>query len=340
MKHGGINAGIFTSGTHSAISLPTHGVRWLFNAGWMGVDLFFVLSGFLITGILVDTAGHTHYYRNFIVRRALRIFPLYYSFLLITFASSAWLLRDDILWFATYLGNLHMFLKNSWPSLGMLAPLWSLQVEEQFYLTFPWIVLETSRKTLTRVLIGAVAVALLLRIAFQYAMPDNNFATYTLMPCRMDALAMGGLVALALRTNPATLKHWLILPLTIVSALAFAIIWRMDSGALNSTIDYTFLDLTFAGVLILVITDAVPPLTAICRLRPLVGLGAIAYGLYMLQLPMFEVVNRWDAPLAGIPGGDFIEMLFCCAAAILAAILSWRFFESPFLKLKDQFTVQ
>src|SRR3569623_1080857 len=121
LKHGGINAETFTADTHSAMSLPTHGVHWLFNAGWMGVDLFFVLSGFLITGILVDTAGRVHYYRNFIVRRALRIFPLYYAFLIITLLSSPSMARDDVPWFLAYLGNVRLFLINSWLPLAALG---------------------------------------------------------------------------------------------------------------------------------------------------------------------------------------------------------------------------
>ena len=340
LKHGGINAEIFTNANHSNMSLPTHGVRFVFNTGWMGVDLFFVLSGFLITGILIDTAGRTHYYRNFIVRRALRIFPLYYAFLLIAFIASASIAKKDILWFAIYFGNIRMFLRNAWPALAILAPLWSLQVEEQFYLTFPWIVLKTSWRTLKRMLMGAVILALLLRIALQLAMPLNNFATYTLMPSRMDALALGGLIAIALRENAESLRSRWIPPLTAIFAMSFAATWATRNAALVSTIGYSFIDLALAGVLTLVITDAFPPLTAICRLKPLVGVGAISYGLYVLQLPMFDVVNHWGAPLARFPGGDFIEMLLCFAFAIVAAVLSWRFFESPFLKLKDRFTVQ
>ena len=339
LKHGELNAEMFAYVHHSNMSVLARGVRYLFNTGWMGVDLFFVLSGFLITGILIDTAGHTHYYRNFIVRRALRIFPLYYAFLLITFIASGWAIKKDVLWFATYIGNIHMFLKNSWPVLGVMAPLWSLQVEEQFYLTFPWIVLKTNRRTLKQILMGAVVLAVLLRTVLQHTMPLNNFATYALMPSRMDALALGGLIAIALRENPDSLRNRWIPAMTAILGLGFAATWASRKGALVSTVGYSFIALTLAGVLILVITDAFPPLTAICRFKPLVALGTISYGLYMLQLPMFEVVNHWGAPLARFHDGDFIEMLLCFALAIVAAMLSWRFFESPFLKLKDRFTV-
>lgn len=339
LKHLAVNAIFFTKATHAGISVPMRYERRIFDAGWMGVDLFFVLSGFLITGILVDTAGHVHYYRNFIVRRALRIFPLYYAFLIIVLIASPSMARDDVAWFLVYLGNVHLFLINSWFPLAVLGPLWSLQVEEQFYLTFPWIVLKTSRKTLTRILIGSVVLALLIRIAFQLAMPGNDFGTYSLTPSRMDALALGGLIAIALRQNPEILRHRLIPRLTVISALGFVLVWESRRTALLNTIGYTFIDLTFAGVLILVITNAVPRLTALCRLKPLVGLGVISYSLYMLEMPVFLGMNRVCAELGRIRGGDFDEMLICFAAAILAAILSWRFFESPFLKLKDRFTV-
>ena len=339
LKHLAINAIFFTQATRAGISMPMRYERRIFDAGWMGVDLFFVLSGFLITGILVDTAGHVHYYRNFIVRRALRIFPLYYAFLIVVLVSSPSLARDDVPWFLAYLGNVHLFLINSWLPLAALGPLWSLQIEEQFYLTFPWIVPKTSRKVLTRILIGSVAAALLIRIAFQLAIPGNDFATYTLTPSRMDALALGGLIAIALRQNPDILRHRLIPRLTIIAALGFALVWETRRAALINTIGYSFIDLTFAGVLILVITNAVPRLTALCRLKPLVGLGVISYSLYMLEMPVFLGVNHVCAPLGRIRGGDFDEMLICFAAAILAATLSWRFFETPFLKLKDRFTV-
>jgi peptidoglycan/LPS O-acetylase OafA/YrhL len=248
--------------------------------------------------------------------------------------------RNDVPWFLAYLGNVHLFLINSWFPLAVLGPLWSLQIEEQFYLAFPWIVLKTSRETLTRILIGAVAAALLIRIAFQLAMPNNDFGTYALTPSRMDALALGGLIAIALRHNLDMLKHRLIPRLTIICAVVFALVRESRSAALINTIGYTFIDLTFAGVLILVITNAVPRLTAICRFKPLVGLGVISYSLYVLEMPVFLGMNRVCAALGRVRGGDFDEMLICLPAAILAATLSWRFFESPILKLKDRFTVQ
>ncbi len=119
------------------------------------MDLFFVLSGYLITGVLLDSVARPHYYRNFIVRRSLRIFPLYYACLalycVITYYPAAIHWRDFLnsgtgWWYIGYLGNVRVFLQNAWPAAAILTPLWSLQVEEQFYLTFPLIVWAAKRK--------------------------------------------------------------------------------------------------------------------------------------------------------------------------------------------------
>src|SRR5665213_1680952 len=127
---------------------PTGGwTSFVGEAGWMGVDLFFVLSGYLITGILLNTIGGKGGYRNFLARRALRIFPLYYACLALFTAVAvfrpehgsweamkAW---GGVGWFFVYLGNIHAAWMNSLPPVLSFATLWSLQVEEQYYLLFP-----------------------------------------------------------------------------------------------------------------------------------------------------------------------------------------------------------
>ena len=181
-----------------------------FVIGWTGVDLFFVLSGFLITGILVDTVGQPGYYRNFIVRRSLRIFPAHLrvpstglraAYRPGKIQSAEFFGRDGGGWFAVYLGNFYAVqLKDHWPS-GLLAPLWSLQIEEQFYLTYPLLVALTRRDTLKKVLLAMIVIAPIFRTILTLQWPDNLLAPYVLMPARMDALAMGGIVALAMRED-------------------------------------------------------------------------------------------------------------------------------------------
>ncbi len=330
---------------------PLHGLAYLFQAGWSGVDLFFVLSGYLITGILVDSAGRAHYYRNFFVRRGLRIFPLYYACLLLyaflTFYPGPirwhdYLHPGDSLWYLFYVGNFRAFIRNAWPGAAMLTPLWSLQVEEQFYWTFPFVVAAVKRRTLALILAGSVVAALIVRIVLTFAMPANLIGAYVLMPCRMDALAMGGMVAIAVREKPAWLKGPWIGRLTIVCAAVFLAICVFQSEApwppLMRTLGYTALDLTFTGVLILLIGRRQPALLKICRLRLLTWLGIISYGLYLLHVPALAVVDRWIAPTLHIAVRGSAAFFVSFALAIAAASLSWLAFESQVLRLKSRFT--
>lgn len=316
--------------------------------GWIGVDLFFVLSGYLITGILLDTRGHEHWYRNFIGRRSLRIFPLYYAALVVdgfvSYYPAAMNWKDffslrDGWWYFGYVSNVKVFLDNKWPSLSILTPLWSLSVEEQFYLLFPLVVLLLSRKTLPRVLIGAVVAAFLIRLGLVIAMPLNTAGTYTLMPCRMDALALGGLIAIARRDFPNVLMQRWIAWLTGLSALTFIFIcvtygttpWTRPMR----TLGFSALDIAFAGLLVLLAIWRVRPLPAFCRLRFMVWTGTISYGIYILHIPAAVVVRRIAGPLV-TPTGS-VDFFLSIAAAMAAAWISWKIFESPILRLKDRF---
>ncbi|HEY5944464.1 MAG TPA: acyltransferase, partial [Kofleriaceae bacterium] len=138
------------------------------GTGWIGVDLFFVVSGFLIAGILLDTKGDDGYFKNFYARRALRIFPLYYLFVIgvfIAFAHNPEFREraGSPIWYLVHLGNVPEGL------LGLsvpywIAPVWSLAIEEQFYLTFPWLVRFVDRRRLTIALVGMIAVAPIIRL--------------------------------------------------------------------------------------------------------------------------------------------------------------------------------
>jgi peptidoglycan/LPS O-acetylase OafA/YrhL len=323
-----------------------------FQFGWIGVDLFFVLSGYLITGILVDSVGRHAYYRNFIVRRTLRIFPLYYACLILFCVVSYY--PDPIRWkdcfasgggwwYATYLGNFKTSLEGHWPAAGLLTPLWSLQVEEQFYLSYPFLVSTVSRKTLAKTLIAAVVLALLFRVVITLAVPDSLLWTYTLMPCRMDSLALGGLIAIAQRDFPHLLKSRWIGWVTLLSAATFLFDYLYSSGSLWSdgmrTIGYSAVDLMFAGLLVMVLGGRPKALVTFCRWRGLVWVGTVSYGLYLLHGPAGVIVRRFSPRLGIYPHGS-IEFVVSIAVAMLAAWISWSIFESPILKLKDRFAVR
>jgi peptidoglycan/LPS O-acetylase OafA/YrhL len=329
-----------------------HPLAHVFQVGWIGVDLFFVLSGYLITGILLDSASRPHYYRNFIVRRSLRIFPLYYVCLLLygylTFHPnplrwSQFLGVGDARWYLVYVGNVWAFLRNAWPGAAILTPLWSLQVEEQFYWSYPFLVQAVRRGTLAGILAASVVAALVARIILAVAMPANAIGGYVLMPCRMDALAMGGLVAVAARESPRWLKHPWIGRLTVLCLAIFLAVCLLVSETPWSramcTFGYSAIDLAFTGLLILLIGRRRPLLVRVCRWRWLVWLGIISYGLYLLHVPALTLADRLAPALHMAPRGSAVFFL-AMGMAVGAASLSWVVFESQVLRLKNRFTAR
>jgi peptidoglycan/LPS O-acetylase OafA/YrhL len=188
----------------------------------MGVDLFFVLSGFLITGILWDAKHTVGYFRNFYARRVLRIFPAYYFVLLVFFVvlnslaipgADAYLADSvgDQVWHWTYLSNFRIAWRGDWYHHHMPNVFWSLAIEEQFYLVWPVIVLACSRRVLMRACVVLFAVALGMRIALAYG--EVSWVTsFVLTPTRMDGLVVGAFLALLLLTvtsRKGSLLQWL-----------------------------------------------------------------------------------------------------------------------------------
>ena len=204
-----------------AIGAATHFVYQVLFSGWWGVDLFFVLSGFLITGILLEAKGSAHYFGNFYARRSLRIFPLYYGVLTLMFlvlpwlaampATGAWTHRyaGDLLaigqdnaahqnWLWFYGTNIKMALDARGWIFGDLGHFWSLAVEEHFYLLWPVLVFCCSTRTLARICLGVAVASLLCRAAFLAGGLSPEYV-YVLSPCCFDGLALGGFVAALLQ---------------------------------------------------------------------------------------------------------------------------------------------
>ena len=184
----------------------------LFHVGWCGVDLFFVLSGFLITGLLLDAKGGPHYFRNFYARRTLRIFPLYYAVVFFSLvilpnlpegilpaqkAQSFGRIEGDEIWYWTYLSNYSIAAAGQWRH-GILDVSWSLAIEEQFYLLWPLLVAKLGRGALWRLCAGLILLAPACRLALLAAGADE-LAPYVLTPARIDTLAIGASLALAIR---------------------------------------------------------------------------------------------------------------------------------------------
>jgi len=170
---------------------PGHDVDLVLDVGWIGVQLFFVLSGFLITGILLDTRSSPHYFRKFWVRRALRIFPLYYGVLLV-----AALFGHGSIYLWTYTNNFATAFGHGDPTFPHF---WSLAVEEQFYLLWPLVVWLVARRGVVALSVALSALAIASRI---YARHRWGYeAAYEFTPCRMDALAIGAGTAALIRSD-------------------------------------------------------------------------------------------------------------------------------------------
>ena len=218
-------------------------------------------------------------------------------------------------------------------------------MEEQFYLSFPLLVWALRRRTLAKVLAVSVVVALGLRVAISVALPKNILGVYTLMPCRMDALAMGGLIAIVQRERPEWLRRrwigWMTLAAAGVVTALVLFYSSSDPWPFGMrTVGYTAIDLVFAGILVMLMQWRQPFLLRICRWRFLVWVGTISYGMYLLHVPG-EVIGRIvSAHVAKLAPSGTAEFFVSIGVTLALAWISWTVFESRILKLKERFTVR
>ncbi|HEX7185058.1 MAG TPA: acyltransferase [Thermoanaerobaculia bacterium] len=325
-------------------------------AGWIGVDLFFVLSGFLITGILWDARGSEGYFRGFYARRCLRIFPLYYAALLIFLVLLPALLsehsglraaKQDAAWYWTYLSNVQIA-REGWPAFGALGHFWSLAVEEQFYLVWPAVVFLLGRRALMAACLGCIALCPLLRLGLHLA--GHATAAYTLTPARMDALAVGALLALAAR-GPHGLSRLSRRagPAAAALGLGLAALCAWKSGLPSedpavSVLGGSLLAGLFGALLVLAVTSQA--WSGALSLSGLVVFGRYSYALYVLHHPLLflkpeglsasALPRLWGSQLPG-------RLLFIAAATGVClglAWLSWHLLERRFLELKNRFPYQ
>jgi peptidoglycan/LPS O-acetylase OafA/YrhL len=319
--------------------------------GWIGVDLFFVLSGFLITGILLDTKHESHSYRNFIGRRTLRIFPLYYLiiflFFLVTKLSSIDhfnILINNQAYFWTYTQNLFFAFKG-WPQGSPhLNHFWSLAIEEQFYLFWPALILTVNERNVLRISIFLILIC----IALRNLVPLYPFS-YVFTLTRMDGLLVGGILAILIRKNKALLER--IIP--ALFAASFSIIMAIylfthsfaDNNPLFIKIGYTLFDVFF-GCLIIMLFDAGKYgriLRGFTESKYLIFFGKYSYGIYVYHWILFCFFNARLLGFFKKIDVSFIEpqipaALTCTLAAIATSYVSYNLFEKQFLKLKKYFS--
>lgn len=349
--------------------------------GWTGVNVFFVLSGFLITGILYDTRNDRHRTRNFYIRRTLRIFPLYFGVALVLLLSTPYFRWEwNRYWIAwpLYVGNFLRFLSPhagvaGTPlqlaadahlySAGVLGrPLffghfWSLCVEEQFYLFWPAVVFWVARRrTLMWICAAVVVLDPLARvIAASYA-PSWMMAgelTYRLTPFQLDSLLLGALLALLWRGGHRAwlirTARWVAVIGVLLAAASITHGLSISHGFANypypawkQTWGLTYVNVVSGAVLVM----ALQPRTVVARLLslpPLRWVGRISYGAYVfhdiLHQQYAEIMLQIRVPFVQHHLGLFFAA-FAYVCTLVLAWLSFRYFETPFLNLKERWTVR
>jgi peptidoglycan/LPS O-acetylase OafA/YrhL len=329
--------------------------------GSYGVELFFILSGFLITGILYDTHNDPHYFRNFYMRRILRIFPLYYGVLALVFFVAPLIpllqgptldyLVDRQAWAWPYGVNIYIAKHGEW-AFSYLDHFWSLAIEEHFYLFWPLLVFVLARRprTLIAVTLATVLGAMLARLVGSL-MGLSWWTTYTLTPFRLDGLALGAFLAVAARQPGGRERLARALPVVVAvvgALLAVTFVWtRLVS---REELD---LVLPVRAALILVLLACLlawaliaPERSATSRFfcsRSMAFLGTYSYGLYVYHhfISYYLATNRTDLELARWVGSHgaavALQATLGASASLALAYLSYELFEKRFLRLKRLF---
>ena len=324
-----------------------------FAIGWTGVDLFFVLSGFLIGGILLDVRASPNYFKTFYLRRFFRIIPVYYLWIALYLVVVAVL--GQFLSGVRTAAVLFLFLQNfgiaysSQLATAWFLPAWSLAVEEQFYLIAPLLIRLVSRRKLYWLLGAVILAAPLLRIWVRYHIPQGTASlsyAYTLMPCRADSLAIGILVALLWRNDIfkecLESRRYVLAGLTGIFLLGMAalVVWSPSSDSLwMQSVGYSWIAVFYGLVLASALAQPGWPVAVVARSRWLAEIGRVSYCLYLIHDAvriggtfMLKTL-RPDSP-----SWEFVAVNAVAAViSFLIARLSWSFFEYPLLRRGHEF---
>jgi peptidoglycan/LPS O-acetylase OafA/YrhL len=324
-----------------------------FGYGWMGVQLFFALSGFLITGILLDARGGPGHLSAFYARRFLRIFPLYYGTLFVAFVVVPALggvppaLEHDRahqIWLWTYLAN---WAAPTEAGSRAFPHFWSLSVEEQFYLVWPFVLLRASPRGCLRLCLGVALAAFAARVALLAAGVSTG-ALYTFTVSRMDALAVGGAAAAALRVpelgarlaaHPGRL--W---GAALVTLAAGAVAGRYELATIAaSSVGYSFLSGACGlAVLAAATSDLRPKARSPLRWAPLRALGKYSYAVYVFHKPIHDFIGKPALARLGLDASrsTIVALIYVgvgLMASFGAAFMSYHLYEKHFLRLKQRF---
>lgn len=347
---------------YNGSSIVGRALETVARGGWVGVTLFFVLSGFLITGILLDTQHQKHYLRDFYARRSLRIFPLYFTFLALFFfvVPQVPILNSHLsqpraeirIYYWTYLTNMREWLSGiPWHEMNgaPLGGLWSLAVEEQVYLFWPFLILLAPRRSLIPILIGMMVASFAWRFVTRLTGQSMEFS-YSWAPANLEAFAGGAIVSWLSRNNLHLLGLWA----PRVTALSAAFVLGMFAGQRGFdfsvspvqilTVGTTGLVLLFSGTIACLVTSSQDSIIGRALSASWLGsIGKYSYAMYMFHPAIIAILapalfidheninsrqDLWDEVVFSVGVG---------VSSYLAALVSWNLLEKHFLSLKRYF---
>src|SRR3984885_27503 len=332
-------------------------IATLTEQGQTGVDLFFVLSGFLIGGILLNSRSSPSYYKTFYLRRFYRIIPLYYGWILLVWLASP----DAPLHFENHFGKFrtgtipywiyfifiqNFFLASTSAQAIWLGSTWSLAVEEQFYLISPFLVRNLSKASLVKLLVAVVVFAAVVRFVLSTCLGPShyswgNLASYLWTPCRADDLALGVLAAVAW-ADPGS-RQWLrenrskiyIVASGCLACVLVLLFWLVKPQSyVQATVGRPVYGFFYTSLLLIALVDKQSKLAGILRWRVLRELGRVSYCIYIIHWAVDWMVFKiaWHTT----PRFDSVSAMgltvVALASTLAIAELSWHYFEHPLIR--------
>ncbi len=322
---------------------------WVPELGTGAVRLFFVLSGFLITGILLRCRGRVaagvstmgFQLRQFYLRRSLRIFPAFYGTLFLAAALNMEAMRPTFWWHFFYASNFLVASRNAW--IGIVSHFWSLAVEEQFYLFWPWLILFTPQRRLPLLLGLVCAIGPITRAVVLFLAPDGYITATVLTPACLDQLGAGAVLAWLWHTRGAAAAlpaRWRTVGLLLLVVAVPAELLLCSVNFWSAVFAPTLQAIAFVALIDGAARGFRGAVGSVLLWRPLLWIGQISYGLYLLHN-----FSHWWAPrilrqltryrLSYFPN-EFLHVLFLTALSFGAAITSWYLLERPLNRLKSR----